>query len=255
MTSRETFDTAHEPPPELLLALQLLDPTISPPPSLPRCDELQPEVFKHLGSRNEYSTSSHEEKSRDSGSLTRDHQQYNISFIRDASNVRIIGSQVNFTTNIIHIDDNVCVGLHTLYLRSDPNALHNSYQRQKWMNQQTKNIRSWGPQLFIGSSSTPRGYSLSVPSIETRDLEQVVKDLFTWLYSASSPSILWLHEGGYEGNLRTSLIGQCFANFLGDRGDLTASYFYMKRSPIGNSQSGMGEQDNPSSIKYPNHCL
>jgi hypothetical protein len=133
---------------------------------------------------------SHRDKSVGSGDLKTNSNtqspQYNISFIRDVSNVCIIGSHINFTTNIMQPDDGVCVGLHTLYLRSDPAALHNSYERQMKVNQQMKAMRSWGSQLLITSSSSLREYPLSVPGIKTRELEEVVKDVFTWLYSCRS---------------------------------------------------------------------
>ena len=223
--SRETFETAPEPPPHLLLTLrQHLDPILCPPPlSTPPNDP-------------------------DGNPITKVHAPvYNISFIRDVSNVCITGSNINFTTNIVCREDNVRVGLHTLYLRSDPTAIYNSYERQKWTNQQTKGIRAWGPQLLITSTSTLGKYSLSVPSIRTRDLEDIVRDVFTWLYSGSSShSILWLHEN--EENSRTSLIGQCLASFLGERRDLTASYFYTKRSPSSQAATSPFGTDNPRSI-------
>ena len=223
--SQETFETALEPPPDLYMALrQHLDPIIHPSP-------LSPPFSDPIGNP-----------------ITEvDSSVYNTSFIRDVSNVAITGSHINFTTNIVHHDDNVRVGLHTLYLKSDPTALYNSYERQKWINQQTKAIRAWGSQLLITSSSTLGKYPLSVPSTTTPDLEEVVQDVFTWLYSSSPHLIMWLHEES-EGNLRTSLIGHCLAKFLGERRDLTASYFYTKRClspPAATSPFGT---DNPCSI-------
>ena len=256
MISQQTFVTAQEPPPELLLALGLhLDPISRQTPlssDEPSLVQLPVPGFTGVSTNK---GQSHEGESVDSGnSITNSNIHsplYNISFIRDVSNVCIIGSHINFTTNIMHPDDGVCIGLHTLYLRSDPAALHNSYERQKRVNQQTKAMRAWGSQLLVTSSSSLREYPLSVPCIKTRDLEEVVKDVFTWLYSVSSPhSIMWLYDE-YEGNLRTSLISQCLADFLGERRDLTASYFYTKRRPFsqaGTSNSVADRKDNPSSI-------
>ena len=251
--SQQTYATAREPPPELLLALgRHLDPILRQTPlssDEPSLVQLPIRGFTGV-STNE--GQSHEEQSMDSRNpITKSNAQYNTSFIRDVSNVSIIGSHINFTTNVMHPDDGIYVGLHTLYLRSDPTTLHNSYERQKKINQQTKAIRSWGSQLLITSSSSLHEYPLSVPCIKTRDLEEVVKDAFTWLYSVSSPhSIMWLYDE-YEGNLRTSLISQCLADFLGERRDLTASCFYTKCSPVpqtGTSSSGIDRKDNPSSI-------
>ena len=249
MVSRETFETAQEPPPELLLALGLHRSDSHQTP-LSTTDKLPPSPSLKGVSINE--GSSHEEESVNIITNSKAHPTlYNTSFIRDVSNVCIKGSHINFTTNIVHHHEDVRVGLHTLYLRSDPTALHNSYERQKGMNQQMKAMRTWGSQLLISSSFTLGEYPLSVPCIKTCDLEEVVNDVFTWLYSASSPcSIMWLSDV-YEGNSRTSLIGHCLANFLGDRHDLTASYFYTQRSPFsqaGTSHSGADRKDGPSGI-------
>lgn len=255
ISSQETFETVHEPTPELLLALGLHLDVISrrTPLSTNDADSASPGIM--TVSRNE--GPSHKEESADSEnavSNSKIHSALDISFIRDVSNVSIDRSHINFTTNVMEQVDDVRVGLHTLYSRSDPTALHNSYERQKTINQQMKALRGWGSQLLITSSSTFGEYPLSVPSIKTRDLEEVVKDVFTWLYSVSSPhSIMWLYDEdeGYDGNLRTSLIGQCLANFLGERRDLTASYFFKKCSPYsraGTSYSGTDGKDTSSSI-------
>jgi hypothetical protein len=242
MISRETFETAQEPPPELLLAVGLHH-SISHQTLLSTTDELSPSPSLKGVSINE--GSSHKEEPSFPITNSKAHPTlYNTSFIRDVSNVCIKGSHINFTTNIVHHHEDVRVGLHTLYLRSDPTALHNSYERQKGMNQQMKAMRTWGSQLLISSSSTLGEYPLSVPCIKTCDLEEVVNDVFTWLYSTSSPySIMWLSDE-YEGNSRTSLIGHCLANFLGDRHELTASYFYTQRSfsQAGTSHSGTADQ-------------
>ena len=186
MISRETFETAREPPPELLLALGLLDP-ISRQTPLPTSNELSLKESPDPGFTDVYKNEdlSHELEEGDPGSpITNSkfhYPVYNISFIRDVSNVSIIGSNINFTTNILHQDDGVRVGLHALYSRGDPTALCNSFERQKKMNQQMKAMRAWGSQLLITSSSTREGYPLSVPRIKTRDLEAVVKDVLIWL--------------------------------------------------------------------------
>jgi hypothetical protein len=141
--SQETFETTQEAPLELLLALGLRPDQNSGQYTLPTSSELfpadSPVPDPTTVSRNE--GPSYKEVTVDSKSHC---PLYNTSFIRNVSNVCIIGSRINFTTNILHHDDNVRVGLHTLCLRSDPTALHNSYERQKWINQQKKLMRRMG---------------------------------------------------------------------------------------------------------------
>jgi hypothetical protein len=146
--------------------------------------------------------------------------------------VNITGSpRLNFVTNISHYDDKVLAGDHNLQIKGDPTAFRNSYERQKKVYRQMEAVRDWGPQLLITSSITPREFPLSVPRINTRDLEKVVKDVFTWLYAGSSPlSTMWLYDEGNDGNERTYCIAQFLADLLGERRDIAASYFYTKSS-------------------------
>ena len=232
--SNDTFKTAREPPPEILLALGLLMDPISSGLDRPQvsADSVQPHADACSDSRLPTDGRSNRQDGvvdpanstiRPRGPL------YDISFIRNAGNVCIVGSRINFVTNVLHYDDNVSAGLHTLYIKSDPTACHDSYERQKKVHHQMKAVRKWGSQLLITSSTTPDEFHLSVPRIKTRDLEEVVKDVFTWLYATSSaPSMMWLYDESDDGNSRTSLIAQFLANFLGERRDLTGSYFYMK---------------------------
>jgi hypothetical protein len=231
--SCDTFKSALEPPLEVLLALGLLMDPITPQNQVSDPNELSAGVQLPTGPGNSCfptrECSSRREETVDlASSMAGPYpQQYDISFVRNVGNVNIIGSR--FVTNIVHYDDQVWVGLHTLHTNSDLNAFHNSYERQRRVHREMKAIRQWGSQLLVTSSTTPREFPLSVPRIKTRDLEEVVKDVVTWLYAGSSPlSIMWLYDEGDDGNSRTSLIADFLAKFLDERRDLTASYFYMK---------------------------
>jgi hypothetical protein len=155
----------------------------------------------------------------------------NTAFISTAGNVTFNGSQpINLTTNISHYHNKVLTGLNTLQVKSDPTACHNSFERQKKVYRQMKAVRGGGSQLLVTSSSAPQGHPLSVPRISTRDLEKAVQDVFTWFYAGSSPlSVMWLYDKGNDG-FRTSIVAQFLADFLAERRDLAASYFYTKPS-------------------------
>ena len=233
--SCETFKTAQEPPLEVLLALGLLIDTTPPSDPVLGTTELSADIKLPTCTPRESTDERpicQEFEAADFSSPTARSVSaplFNISFIRDVGKVCIIGSRINFVTNILYCEDKVWAGLHTLHIKSDPSAFHDSYERQKRVHCQMKAMRRWGSQLMITSSTTPGEFPLSVPRIKTRDLEEVVKDVFTWLYAASSPiSIMWLYDAGDDGNSRTDLIAQFLANFLGKRRDLTASYFYTK---------------------------
>jgi hypothetical protein len=235
--SYETFATAHEPPLEALLALGLLLGPLAPQNRVSDVKELSADVKLPPDTADDSCFWGDERSSRqESGdSMAQSGPRAPLAataLIRNVGNVNTIGApRINFMTSISHYDDKVWAGLHTLQIKGDPTACHNSYERQRKVYRQMKGVRNWGSQLLVTSSTTPREFPLSVPRISTRDLEKVVKDVFTWLYAASSPlSIMWLYDEGNDGNSRTSLIAQFLADFLGERRDLTASYFYTKPS-------------------------
>lgn len=230
--SCDTFKTAQEPPLELLSVLGLLEDPF--PPNEPTTAATLP-IDAPGNSRAEQP--SYQQRAVSSaqaiaqlGPLS---PQNNNSFISNAGNVNITDSHINldFVTNFLRYEDNVQAGLHTLRIRSDPTAYHGSYERQVRVHRQMKVLRNLGSQLLITSSTTPREFRLSIPRINTHDLEEVVKDVFIWLYAASSPvSIMWVYDEGDDGNSRTSLLAEFLAKFLDGRRDLTASYFYTQQN-------------------------